>query len=165
MSRLHIAILLSIYTSLTSALNLAPLQIINTGPTTSPSSPLSVKNNSLTANPIYTCIGGLDYGDEISLSSCYDAATGMLEHLPFRAQEFIFGDRRGAGGRAGVQVLLPYISISRTYVPNSPTDRSRDNRKLRKREENKGKERKRKEKKRNNKASSVSSLTRPFNKN
>ena len=109
--RNHSLLLISIYINLTLALNLAdPLHNINIAPT--PTTPTSPSNRSLGLDATFSCIGGPDYGDEIPISSCTDAANEMLANLPYSHREKLsFGIRDGGGGR-GVMVPLPYMSIS-----------------------------------------------------
>lgn len=81
-------------------------------------------NTSLRHEPKYDCSGGPEYGDEILLDSCESAQNALLASLPYSYREIlIFGDRRGRGG-SGVDVPLPYISIScksaMSHFPSCP---------------------------------------------
>lgn len=101
---------LCIFISLTVALNLPALQILNTA--TTAITPLTPANKALAISPVYTCSGGRYFGDKISLKSCHDAADEILATLPYSHRERLsFEDRHGAGGRGAV-VSLPYISVS-----------------------------------------------------
>ena len=101
---------LCIFISISVALNLPSLQILNTA--TTAITPLTPANRTLAISPVHICSGGRYFGDKISLKSCHDAAHEILATLPYSHRENLsFGDRRGAGGRGAV-VPLPYISVS-----------------------------------------------------
>lgn len=111
MPQIHAILRFAICTALAFAFNLPSLQNLNI---TSKTAPLYPANQSLAISPSYSCTGGPEYGDAISLSSCEDAADSLLDFVHFSYREILsFGDRRGAAGKDAL-VPLPYISISCT---------------------------------------------------
>ena len=80
----------------------------------------SNKSSLVASEPLFRCIGGPEYGDSIGFESCRDAADRLLEpsrdpRLP-RHRILTFKDRESPGARAGADVVLPYLSLSRMEV-------------------------------------------------
>ena len=77
----------------------------------------SNKSSLVASEPLFRCIGGSEYGDSIRFESCRDAANRLLETSRDQRHRLLtFKDRGVPGARARVDVVLPYLSLSRTEL-------------------------------------------------
>ena len=65
------------------------------------------------SRPLFQCIGGADYGDNINFDSCRDAASRLLGTAGSHTRRILaFRDRNIQDAAGDADVILPYLSLS-----------------------------------------------------